>query len=59
MCGDPGQLRERNAGLAPTKSVVTSTEHDEAVATCKAVGLDYIGDDYADVVSEDITLEQV
>ena len=44
---------------APTKSVVTSTEHDAAVATCKAAGLDYIADDYADVVSEDITLEQI
>lgn len=41
---------------ALTKSVVTSTDHDAAVATCKAAGLDYIS---ADVMSEDITLEQV
>lgn len=44
---------------APTESVVTSAEHDAAVATCKAAALDYIADDYAHVVSEDITLEQI
>jgi hypothetical protein len=44
---------------APAPTVAASADRDAAAETCYQAGLDYIADDYADVVTESTTLEQI
>jgi hypothetical protein len=44
---------------APTPSVEASAERDAAVDTCYTAALDSVADDYAGVVTEDMTLEKI